>query len=523
MSPALLNNIYSANFEDEYDAVLKFAEKYNKIEYSKFDYYTMHNLNLFALREDYDFIALEKTLDKIVACLPAIKRIFTRPITRLMDLDEVLPVESVRVINNRTIIHTAMHSEQWGEVTANSITPKKLLTVKHKDDYVIYENIGFAYTIDIILGLINRNLRILHNILFTSRNLKVNLLERDNHPSYFLAVGKLHIGYVRDYDKYRPICERCINKILFIKSVLSARLSRPVYTQCRKHISKYSLKKTMVFRMHKDYNQVYRLLKWFSEQNVDTAIYTPDQVQESNKSYPVFCTLLSLFAVGHFNFIFESAKPLDFFKLSATATFKDWKLSLKNFSADNIEGIEFCFKKDTEYKIFFVCTQLSATEKQKASKTFKKIADEVWFCDTEKGEKSTLVLSLFDIESFRRIQQLVLKGMIYSDQTHSDCPFCSQPLSRNLQTGENEALYECDNCRTRILKSICSETGDTYFATTIKNRYSQFVTNDFDSTHNADLYDKYLEGRLFYRNITDLTQEGDIVCPICQKAHLKYF
>ena len=79
--------------ENEYTSLLHFARENRGIPYSKFDACTTSQINLFALREDFDFEALDRTLDKIIATLPAMKRIFARPITRLEDTTEIRPVE----------------------------------------------------------------------------------------------------------------------------------------------------------------------------------------------------------------------------------------------------------------------------------------------------------------------------------------------------------------------------------------------------------------------------------------------
>ena len=75
----------NAKTESEYAPLLHFARDNNNIVYSKLDAYTTSSMNLFALKEDFDFDALNETLDKIIAALPAMKRIFARPITRLED------------------------------------------------------------------------------------------------------------------------------------------------------------------------------------------------------------------------------------------------------------------------------------------------------------------------------------------------------------------------------------------------------------------------------------------------------
>ena len=99
------------NTPSEYASILDFARTHNNLTYVEFDHYTKNEVNLFAIRENFDFDALEDAIDRISAALPAIKRIFAHPIIRLKDSDAILPVESVRVVNSKTVTHTAVHSE----------------------------------------------------------------------------------------------------------------------------------------------------------------------------------------------------------------------------------------------------------------------------------------------------------------------------------------------------------------------------------------------------------------------------
>ena len=297
--------ILSQGDEDEYAAILRFATEKSGISYTAFDACTVKELNLFALRESLNFELLEETLDKIIAALPALKHIFARPIMRLKDINELLPVESVHVINNHTLSYASVHSETWSNVSdKDGVRPGKLLTLKHEDSYVTYENIGFAKAISIIFRFISRGIKQMTDVMFASRDMRFNLLERENHLSYFLAIGKLHVGYVHNYERYRAISKRCIQKMLFIDRTLSSRKNAPVYKSCKDKIDRFSLKKSTTFRVHKDYAQVYRLLKWFSETRLDMEETVSEQ-EETAPGYTAYCNLISLFAAGHFGFTFD--------------------------------------------------------------------------------------------------------------------------------------------------------------------------------------------------------------------------
>ncbi|MBO5020562.1 MAG: hypothetical protein J6D52_07850, partial [Clostridia bacterium] len=497
--------------QGEYDTFLEFVSKNNNIGYEKFDKFTTTSLNLFAMRESCDFEELEQTLHRIIAALPAIKRIFACPIMRLTDSDEILPVESVKVINNRSIVHASVHSELWREKTKEGVKPKKLLTIKYEDNYAIYENIGFAKAINIISAIVSQNIRILQDILFANKNLKFNLLERENHLSYFLALGKLHIGYVRDYDKYRISAKRCMDKLLFIDRAIGTRLNNPVYKQCKRYADRFSLKKTMVFRMHKDYNKVYTLLKWFADEKIEDITLLNQNEMVKGKGYDVYCRLLSVFAAGHFNFEFDNAAVLDFMGLDTVCTFKDWELEIKSVCEEKFCGIDFTFKKDKTYKIFMV-TSLLAEDCSTELLKEKHSADSFVFADSEKGD---IVLSVYDIESFRRIQQLLLRGMICSDEKLNVCPFCGSEMS----VLENDA-YECEICRTQIVNDVCPETQQPYFYTTVKNLILSQKEYIPLNKREEILYKRQREAQMYFRNITELGENGEIICPRCHKIHM---
>ncbi len=509
--------------ENEYKRILDFARANNHIGYAKFDYGTMHRVNLFAIRENYDFKETEDTLDRILRAIPAIKRIFSHPITHIIDTDEILPVESVKVINNRTIVHAAVHSNLWSEITKDGIKPKKLLTRQNEDSYQTYENIGVAKAVQIILGFVRKNIRILQDILYVNRDLRFNLLERENHLAYFLAIGKLHIGYTRDYDKYHLMAKAVMEKLLFVERTLQARLACPVYSKCKDRCGSFTLKKSTVFRMQKDYRQVYLLLKWFSDEKIEEKNNTDTSNGTTNtEGYSIYCTLLSLFAIGHFNFVFDENKSLNFFDLHTEASFADWKLKIDTVECGEHRALLFSFAKDAPYKILLVTSPKEDIDRKKIAARFKQeySANEYLFADPIVSEGSRVQISLYDIESFRRIQQLLLRGMVYSDITRDVCPFCGGTLSPIEGYDDAKSAHVCHHCHGKILYLICPKTQKPFFATTM-DRHAKTWDDELDAgKKDPYLYRKQMEARMFFRNITALDDGGNIVCPRCHKAHL---
>lgn len=117
---------------DDYQSVGVFLNEHNHLNPLEFDYAIMNYIDLFATKENYSFDEIELICDRIIAVLPAIKRIFARPIIHLKDNFEILPVESVHLINNQTIIHASTHSELFSDIEDNKIKPNKLLTINSK-------------------------------------------------------------------------------------------------------------------------------------------------------------------------------------------------------------------------------------------------------------------------------------------------------------------------------------------------------------------------------------------------------
>ncbi len=470
------------NKPGEYSALREYASR-PPSGYVRFDSETQSGLNLFALREDFDFASLEAVLDRIISALPAFRRIFSSPIIRLRDTGEILPVEAVRIINNNTLAHISVHSELWGDIKDGKLIPRKLMSIRQEDDYAIYENIVFARTVNVILRFISQNKAALRDILYSNREIRFNLLERENHPSYFLALGKLHIGYLRDYDKYMLPIGRCYEKILTVEKAIIPRLSMTVYKKCRKKGGKIELTKTNIFRSQKDYRRVYTLAKFFADSGIDQV--SEHMISNDLDDYLIYCSMLSVFAAGHFNFKFDSDRMIDFKNIDICGSFFSWNLRIKREG----NAISLTLIKDREYKVL-LCASDTDT-----------LADEKIRVSSDGYE--SLRLSIYDIDSFRRIQQMLLRAMIYSDEVHSECPFCGKELSK----AEDAEHYECGACRTVIDRSICPESGKVYYSTGIKY-------------YNRPKPGKYPQGGEYhYRNITRIAEDGKPICPHCGNKH----
>ena len=478
----------------------KFLSKYNNITYPEFDYYSVTELNLFSSIEDINFNDISDKLTEIEKILPIIGRIFAKPIIHLIDEEILVPVEAVRLINNKTINYASNHSEQWANLTESGIRPRKLLTNNYRDNYAIYENIVFSRCVDHILNYTRHYTRVMSDMIYTNKKLEIDLLERENHISYYLALGKLETGYLRGFSDYIDITLKLLSRLEFINSYLTARLKRPVYAKCHKVKGALKLRRTNILAMHKDYRQIYKYMK-----SVYTgALETFDEVIDP-ADYLYFCKYMTLFAIGHFNLQMDKNKKIDFKKLNLDFEFKEYRLNLSDTTIDGHHAILLTFNEEKEYKIALIPSvdhiKVNAPEGIEC------------FILSPHLETEDVFVSINNIDSFRRIQQLLLKGLIYSSEVMDTCPFCGNKMEKE------ENLYYCSKCRTEIRKEQCSTYNTDYYVTTIRN--FRVKRDKLRRIRDKLLQRRINEGILHFRNITKMTTDLAFVCPYCNKARSK--
>ena len=136
----------------DYEQFDLFTKAYPSLDGIHFDSYVTGKLSLLALPESFDFHALEARLDMISAALPAMIRIFEKPIIHLKETEDVMPIEAVRKLNSHSIRYAAEHSDTWEGYDESGIKPRKLLTRRYEDNYSIYENTLFACSVDLSVG-----------------------------------------------------------------------------------------------------------------------------------------------------------------------------------------------------------------------------------------------------------------------------------------------------------------------------------------------------------------------------------
>lgn len=505
---------------DDYKVIEAFRRSKRKLNYMQFDYAVMHDLTLFMIEPELSFEALEQRIDTILSALPAIKRIFAQPFIHLKEHNVILPVESVRTVNNDTLNHIATHSELWENIEDGDIKPGKLLTRTYEDNYGIYENLVFCHLVDSILAFARSNMRFLKEMIYTNQTVEFNLLERVNHLNYFLALGKIHIGYSQNYSEHYGTAVRCLNKLQFIYNTIVPRLKRPVYKNNKNRHANVKIHKTNILSMHKEYHRVYKLALYFAHNSKEPiANITNKDLVTLVKDYYYFCQSLCIFAVGHFNFDCDATKAFDMAKLSLDFAFKKWTLKLERLTINNWRALAITVKKDRTYKIVLIPSLFNNNDILLHTVENGIKADEYIVCTPyEEVESDAVIVGITSIESFRRLQQIVLRGMIYADEGREDCPFCNSKLTVNseLSTDEN-TVFHCTSCRTEIHKAKCPETDKPYFYTKIEGqtpRESEIVEDD-----EHWLAKRKDEGKMYFRNITDTDDEFNPVCPHCGKVH----
>ncbi|MCM1368662.1 MAG: hypothetical protein NC184_07650 [Roseburia sp.] len=501
-----------AEMQDRYKAIDEYMRKTKALNYVQFDYDTSHGLTLFTLDPDFDFEALERNADAVIAALPASKRIFSQPFIHLKEHDVILPVEAVRTVNNATVTHIATHSELWADVKNGEIKPEKLLTRAYEDNYGIYENLVFCDVVDMVLSFVRTNLRFLREFAYTNKTIEINLLERVNHLNYFLALGKLHIGYSKNFNRYYAYAMRCANKLLSIQNSILPRLKRPVYRRNRLRPFPVKLRKTNILSMHKEYHRIYKLAKLFEKHEPSMRAVTQSDICDLSERYFFFCRALCIFAIGNFGFACDEQKTFDFEKTLPRFTFKEWNVEIKCRKLKT-PSIDITIKKDKIYKITLLPRIDGGTDRlaQKHS------ADEVLICSpldaNSKPDAQTILIDISDIDSFRRIQQIVLRGMIYADTEHKTCPFCGDGLTEIPNVAATgKPMYKCNSCHTEIYEAQCSQTGKPFY-------YTDITGLKYAAAADHWLAERSKEGAMHFRNITVINDENVPICPHCGLEH----
>ena len=498
-----------------YDGAERYILSNERVSWRDFDKSVLDDLRLFDTPDDNFLDSVEETLDSIIRALPHFERIFVRPIIRLKDEHRIVPIEAVKVIDNRSLTHLASRCELWEDITKNGIKPRKLMTVENVETYSIYENVVFACAVDTVLAYIKQNTLIMKDVFYGCKDIHFNLLDRTHHSSYFLAIGKLYLEYVRSGVSLERWA-RCMDKMLHIEKTLRRRLNSPVYRQCKKSAYNIKLKKTNIFRSHKDYKEIFRIMSLFKmldEDDEDEGALR--RLLGEKEKYKSFCRLITVFAAGHFNYSFDEGSLIELKNLKFDCSYLDWHLRVREISENGIDAIVFETEKESRY----VTTVIFGEKKEYTQSLLDEFAathrsDELLFCNTSVfGDRTTLYLSILDVDSFRRVQQILLRGMIYSDTKKDRCAFCSGICE--IKDGR----HICRSCQAEVYERECPTVGKRYFVSTLIRKPSGLGVDKQVTERRRFLHDRYDEAQLHFRNITPIDKSGEHICPFCGTQH----
>jgi ribosomal protein L37AE/L43A len=310
------------------------------------------------------------------------------------------------------------------------------------------------------------------------------------------------------------LSKELLKELSHISQTINPRLHKPIYRKNIKRNKNLNLKKTNIFLMQKDYRRVYTTYKFLlgNKVKIKEEVVTLDY-EHMRENFLIYVQLLTIFSVGHFNFEIDPKFKMNLSSLDLSFKYKNWTLDI--FTNNKKETI-LHFNKDKVYKMILVGNDYDRKTFNQYKKDYG--IDEMVVVDqfeTDYLDRKHVLISIEDIDSFRRIQQIILKGMIYSDTKRDVCPFCGGKLVKDTY----QDLYQCDSCMTQIKKEACKETRKSFFYTDIAHLKKHVIRkSDFDHG-DTWYYDKQVESLMYYRNITRINEQGDIVCPHCNKVH----
>ena len=179
------------------------------------------------------------------------------------------------------------------------------------------------------------------------------------------------------------------------------------------------------------------------------------------------------------------------------------------------DGVLLYLKKDDSYRLMITDSALDK-EKIKTIQTRRRLHEVVIADPTDEDyfKREDTYISMSDIDSFRRIQQIILRGMIYSDKARDICPFCGCKLSKHKRFDYDQ----CEDCLTQVKSAICPETNQPYVYTDTPH-HRKYVSTKLNTDPDNWYIERQIESSMYFRNITKIDQDGKIICPHCHKAH----
>jgi len=526
----------------KYKDVVKFLKENQVISFKGFDYAAGRDLILCTFLRSADLDSINKTAGDIRRALPHLVSIFNRPVIHLKDAEVVLPLDAVKRVNHQSIRHLALHTDDWRNIDKHGgVMPKRLLTKVHEDDFSIYENVVFYHLIEKILNYLKKRIYRLSEILETlGEAVKFDNFGKTNHASYYLAIGKLYFGFHK-YDNSGEISE-ALENITKLYRQISAYKTRDVYTKnmgAKPIVG--GIKKTNILSMHKDYKHVYTLFKAMDKRMF--AFVLPGISAEQIKSqqyYERFCGLITVFAVSHFNFLpYLSDNVINDGKADARFKFKNWTVKVSVKYEDLIDGDIIALtvkhkKKSVSYALIPTSYYIEKNKKTEYKRIIERMIEAKFSYnkyiflepfDFDGGSNNSyslsflsgkkrvcyaiLPVSIAEVNSFRRIQKILLEGMVYVAEKYDVCAFCGEAVS--METGQR---FFCQKCRMAVLSINCVNCREKFTATYFDSKKTKLQKEESAG------YFKYMpeffrqEAEHKFRSITKI-KDKNFICPYC--------
>ena len=493
---------------DTYKEILDFSKSNPKFNIAQFDKALKDDLVLCTFFKHCDLDYINSLTGQISLSIPYLIEVFRRPVTHLIEIETIVPVDTAKHITSKTVRHLMSHSENWECIKKGRIVPKNVLTKTYDDDYGIYENVVFVSLINKILKLLKRQLRLLAVAgQIYNDAVAIDVFSRINHEQYYQAVGLLYSGFFNMEEDIEG-ASAATKRIKQLLALLAKYLSHPVYAKnMGAKAIKGQIKQTNILLMHKDYKHIYAL--WQKLGSGEDSEDIDDKVQaKGQRAYEVFIKYMMLFAIKHFNF-------------DEKFEFKKWTISIKDkkTGVQDINGFELIIKYKRKGSIKYLIVPNAYYLGTDRTANYQYLTDvlgteynKIIFCEpfedesgfdywlkSEKGHYfSVLPVSILELNSFRRFQKLLLECMVESDNDRIFCAFCGGGIVED----------RCKRCRLVIENIMCKNCGFNFKAT----RADGIKNGDNGEGVQKCFFEE--EKRYLFKNITNI-KDGAFVCRNC--------
>ncbi len=123
-------------------------------------------------------------VDAIEAALPHLDVVIRNPNVAIEDVEEVLPMELSRHINDRSVKHLAQHTNLILDIKDDDVIPQKILNVYREETYLTYENKFLNTLLARLSAFVDKRYRALEGGRGTERKYKLDYDTKfEHHPS----------------------------------------------------------------------------------------------------------------------------------------------------------------------------------------------------------------------------------------------------------------------------------------------------------------------------------------------------